>query len=236
MTSENRQRLRTALRVYQRLTAEAKPSTSPLLPLDTWRELLAASRRVMLAEERGWPGAAVTARNDYRRLAASLTERLGDSISNLITIDRHIRVQTELLLVGITIVFTNRVSEPRTRGKHYFAEDVLLLLLLLHEYTQNGEFLTKLAGRLLETQISLRTRRLLEWRTAPVWVWSRPGRCGGAGRPRVAAGRDRETGRLSRPDQAEGSSRRIKTRLRPGSTCSTCMAIKAGGTSGSPTT
>ncbi len=54
MTPEDRWRLRTALRINERLIGEFKPSLSPLLPLDTWRELIAAARGVVLANERGW--------------------------------------------------------------------------------------------------------------------------------------------------------------------------------------
>ena len=61
------------------------------------------------------------------------------------------QLETKLLLAGITIVFHNRVSLPRERGQHYFAEDIQLL----YEYTQNGEFLTKLATRVLQTQARL---------------------------------------------------------------------------------
>jgi len=60
-------------------------------------------------------------------------------------------METELLLAGLTIVFSNRISEPRERGIHYFERDILLL----HEYSQNGEFLTQLAERVLAAQIRL---------------------------------------------------------------------------------
>jgi DNA invertase Pin-like site-specific DNA recombinase len=61
------------------------------------------------------------------------------------------QMEIELLLAGITFVFENRVSEPRERGLHYFERDILLL----YEYTQNGEFLTKLATRVVQTQMHL---------------------------------------------------------------------------------
>ncbi|NQV24736.1 MAG: recombinase family protein [Rhodopirellula sp.] len=60
-------------------------------------------------------------------------------------------METELLHAGLTIVFSNRISEPRERGIHYFERDILLL----HEYSQNGEFLTQLAERVLAAQIRL---------------------------------------------------------------------------------
>ncbi len=61
------------------------------------------------------------------------------------------QLEIELLLAGLTIVFHNRVSEPRERGIHYFEKDILLLF----EYTQNGEFLTKLSVRVVQTQLHL---------------------------------------------------------------------------------
>ncbi|MFY9586514.1 MAG: recombinase zinc beta ribbon domain-containing protein [Actinomycetota bacterium] len=61
------------------------------------------------------------------------------------------QMEIELLLAGLTIVFHNRISEPRERGLHYFEKDILLL----YEYTQNGEFLSKLATRIIQTQVHL---------------------------------------------------------------------------------
>lgn len=60
-------------------------------------------------------------------------------------------MEIELLLAGLTIVFSNRISEPRERGVHHFDRDILLL----HEYSLNGEFLTQLAERVLAAQIRL---------------------------------------------------------------------------------
>lgn len=60
-------------------------------------------------------------------------------------------MELELLLAGLTIVFSNRTSEPRDRGVYHFDRDILLL----HEYTQNGEFPNKLALRVLQTQARL---------------------------------------------------------------------------------
>lgn len=59
-----------------------------------------------------------------------------------------------LLLAGVTIVFGNRDSLPRERGLHCFDRDILLL----YEYTQNGEFLTRLATRVVQAQVNLARR------------------------------------------------------------------------------
>jgi len=61
------------------------------------------------------------------------------------------QMETELLLAGITVIFHNRVSEPRERGLHYFAQDVQLL----YEYSLSGQFLEDLAERVLRAQANL---------------------------------------------------------------------------------
>lgn len=61
------------------------------------------------------------------------------------------QMEIDLTLAGLTMVFSNRTSGPRERGQHYFERDILLL----HEYTQNGEFLNKLAVRVIQTQARL---------------------------------------------------------------------------------
>jgi DNA invertase Pin-like site-specific DNA recombinase len=61
------------------------------------------------------------------------------------------QMETELLFAGITVVFHNRLSEPRERGLQYFAQD----MLLLYEYTQSGQFLADLAERVLRAQTNL---------------------------------------------------------------------------------
>ena len=68
-----------------------------------------------------------------------------------------------LLLGGVTIVFGNRVSLPRERGLHYFERDILLL----YEYTQNGEFLTRLATRVVQAQVNLARRGFRTGGSAP---------------------------------------------------------------------
>lgn len=68
-----------------------------------------------------------------------------------------------LLLAGVTIVFGNRVSLPRERGLHYFDRDILLL----YEYTQNGEFLTRLATRVVQAQVNLARRGFRTGGSAP---------------------------------------------------------------------
>ena len=59
------------------------------------------------------------------------------------------QLETELQYAGITIVFVNRVAQPRQPGQQYIADDVLSMF----EYAQNGDFLNKLSQRVLETQI-----------------------------------------------------------------------------------
>jgi DNA invertase Pin-like site-specific DNA recombinase len=61
------------------------------------------------------------------------------------------QMEIDLVMAGLTLVFANRVSEPRERGVHHFDRDILLL----YEYTQNGEFLVKLATRVVQTQLHL---------------------------------------------------------------------------------
>jgi DNA invertase Pin-like site-specific DNA recombinase len=60
-------------------------------------------------------------------------------------------MELELLHAGITVVFSTRVSLPRQRGLNYIAEDILILF----SYSESGEFLNKLAIRVLESQIAL---------------------------------------------------------------------------------
>ena len=59
------------------------------------------------------------------------------------------QLEAELQYAGITIVFVNRVAQPRQRGQQYIADDVLSMF----EYAQNGDFLNKLSQRVLETQL-----------------------------------------------------------------------------------
>ena len=40
---------------------------------------------------------------------------------------KAMQLEIDLLLAGITVVFSNRVSQPRQLGNSYFGEDVLLL-------------------------------------------------------------------------------------------------------------
>jgi DNA invertase Pin-like site-specific DNA recombinase len=60
-------------------------------------------------------------------------------------------LETELLYAGITVVFSTRVSLPRRRGGNYVAEDVQLVC----SYSESGEYLNKLALRVLESQVQL---------------------------------------------------------------------------------
>ena len=65
-------------------------------------------------------------------------------------------MESELCRAGITIVFTDRVSGPRERGVNYFPEDIRLLF----DYTESGEFLNKLATRVLESKNRLAEKGL----------------------------------------------------------------------------
>jgi DNA invertase Pin-like site-specific DNA recombinase len=58
------------------------------------------------------------------------------------------QLEIELLLAGVTVVFHNRLSEPRNRGLQYFAQN----MTLLYEYSQSGQFLEDLAERVLRAQ------------------------------------------------------------------------------------
>jgi DNA invertase Pin-like site-specific DNA recombinase len=72
-------------------------------------------------------------------------------------------METELLLAGITIVFHNRVSNPRERGLRYFAEDVQQLF----EYHQSGQFLPDHAERILRARATLADRGFWTGGSAP---------------------------------------------------------------------
>jgi DNA invertase Pin-like site-specific DNA recombinase len=63
-------------------------------------------------------------------------------------------LENELLLAGITIVFHNRVANPRDRGMRYVAEDVQQLF----EYHQSGQFLADHAERILRARATLADR------------------------------------------------------------------------------
>jgi hypothetical protein len=63
-------------------------------------------------------------------------------------------LENQLLLAGITIVFHNRLSNPRERGVRYIAEDVQQLF----EYHQSGQFLADHAERILRARATLADR------------------------------------------------------------------------------
>lgn len=56
--------------------------------------------------------------------------------------------ERRLLLAGITIVYSDSVSEPMDRGRQYMERDLTMLM----GYYESGAFLTKLAERILEKQ------------------------------------------------------------------------------------
>src|SRR5581483_9646000 len=60
-------------------------------------------------------------------------------------------LEQELLKAGITIVFSNRVSRPRRRWANNVADDVMMLLA----YNESGDYLNKLAVRIIESKVNL---------------------------------------------------------------------------------
>jgi len=60
-------------------------------------------------------------------------------------------LQQKLQSAGLTIVFSTGVFDPRQKGKNYIAEDITNLM----SYSESGEFLNKLAVRVIEAQTSL---------------------------------------------------------------------------------
>ena len=93
--------------------------------------------------------ASATARREVSHLFIHMPDRFArpDQASHAVVMEQ------DLLYAGLTVVFSNRVSAPRQRGGHYFGED----MQLLYSYTESGEFLNKLAVRVLESQVRLRT-------------------------------------------------------------------------------
>jgi len=59
-----------------------------------------------------------------------------------------VATEKKLLLAGITIIFTDSVSEPMDRGRQYLEREFAMLF----GYYESGAFLTKLAERVLEKQ------------------------------------------------------------------------------------
>ena len=88
MTSEERRRLRAALRIHDALTARDALRPVPFLPLDAWRDLARSARLAAVAGERGWTTAASAARASYRRSAAELSDRLAACLRVLSAEDR----------------------------------------------------------------------------------------------------------------------------------------------------
>jgi hypothetical protein len=60
-------------------------------------------------------------------------------------------LEQEMLLAGLTVVFSNRTSLPRRRGERNVGED----LQMMFAYSESGEYLDKLAVRMIQTQANL---------------------------------------------------------------------------------
>ena len=54
------------------------------------------------------------------------------------------------------LVFSNRLSQPRRRGERNVGEDVQMMFA----YSENGEYLDKLAVRMIQTQANLVFRHI----------------------------------------------------------------------------
>ena len=62
-----------------------------------------------------------------------------------------VRLQTELQKAGLTVVFSTNVGRPRRRGESNIGED----LQMYFQYHESGEFLRKLAQRVIERHVIL---------------------------------------------------------------------------------
>ena len=60
-------------------------------------------------------------------------------------------LEQEMLLAGLTVVFSNRTSLPRRGGELNVGED----LQMMFAYSESGEYLDKLAVRMIQTQANL---------------------------------------------------------------------------------
>ncbi len=86
-----------------------------------------------------------------RREISHLFIHMPDRFARPEQASKAVVMEQDLLYSGITVVFSTRVSQPRQRGGSYFGED----MNILYSYTESGEFLNKLAIRVLESQIQL---------------------------------------------------------------------------------
>ncbi|MBI4305431.1 MAG: recombinase family protein [Chloroflexi bacterium] len=62
-----------------------------------------------------------------------------------------VAIEKRLLLAGLTIIFSDTISEPMERGRQYPERELAMLL----GYYESGAFLIKLAERVLEKQVLL---------------------------------------------------------------------------------
>lgn len=111
MTSNDRRRLRAAVRIHERLTAGRDPAAAPLLPLDTWDDLVTAARRVVLAEQHGWSVAAASSRATFRRLANALIDRLSRGVAAAEGRRRSVQVQSPAEVLAELVALEQEFDE-----------------------------------------------------------------------------------------------------------------------------
>ena len=184
------------------------------------------------ATGRTWPGPGSTAfrkgGDDPNPAVSHLFIHLSDRFARPELVRQAMALETELLHAGLTVVFSNRVSEPRTCGPNYFPQD----MLLLYEYTENGQFLQKLAIRVLQTQTRLAAQGYRTGGKAPYGFTRVLVDAAGA---EVQELRDGMTARLDGCRVAL-EPRRTRARSGPGCTSWTCSGRSGGGCTRSPTT
>jgi DNA invertase Pin-like site-specific DNA recombinase len=101
-------------------------------------------------------------------------------------------MQNRLLSAGITIVFCDRILPPRQRGENHFAQD----MLSLYHFTEAGDYLNRLAQRVIEGQIVCAEAG--GW-TGTLWFCPCPGRHGWEGDSRAI--RWHENSKTRMPDK-----------------------------------
>ena len=85
------------------------------------------------------------------RSISHLFIHMSDRFSRAELTSQAMQLEQELIYAGVTVVFSNRISKPRRKGETYGAED----MAMLYAYMESGEYLNKLAVRVIQTQMSL---------------------------------------------------------------------------------